>query len=185
MSDPYVGQIEMFAFGFAPKGWAICAGQTLPIAQNQVLFALLGTTFGGNGTSTFNLPDLRGRLPMGQGNGQGLSPRTVGQMGGEATHTLLLNETPAHQHTLAAAAHADTATNTDAPGPTVVLATTTGKQKGKSMPVTIYATDTAPNQALAPAAIGTNNGGQPHNNMMPYLTLNFCIALQGIFPSRP
>ncbi|HET7881835.1 MAG TPA: tail fiber protein [Acetobacteraceae bacterium] len=184
MSEPYLGQIELFSFGFAPKGWALCAGQIMAINQNQALFALLGTTFGGNGTTTFALPDLRSRVPMGQGNGGGLTPRTLGETAGEETHVLSIAETPPHVHTVQAIANPVLANNVDAPGPTVALAQTTGTDKsGGTLVVNIYATDNAPNQPLASGAIGPT-GGQPHPNQMPYLALNACIALVGIFPTR-
>lgn len=184
MADAYIGEIEIFAFGYAPRGWALCQGQLMAIQQNQALFSLLGTTFGGDGRTTFALPDLRGRLAMGQGNGQGLTPRSVGEQGGEENHTLSIAETPQHTHPLAAAANADVANNTEIPGPGVVLSKTTGKQKnGTDFTVNLYAADTTPNQAMASAAVG-RTGGQPHNNLMPYLGVNFCICLQGIFPSR-
>jgi microcystin-dependent protein len=184
MSQPYLGEIEIFAFGFAPKGWLMCTGQLLPINQYQALFSLLGTTYGGNGTTTFALPDLRGRIAMGQGNGQGLSSRTIGEVGGETNHTLLVTETPSHTHTLAATQNATIANNLNAPGPTVVLSQTTGRGTGgTTLTVNLYAADTNPSQPMAPAAIGTT-GGQPHNNLMPSVALNFCIATVGIFPTR-
>jgi microcystin-dependent protein len=184
MAQPFIGEIEIFGFAFAPKGWAFCAGQTLPINQNQALFSLLGTTYGGNGTTTFNLPDLRGRLAIGQGNGQGLTPRVIGEVGGETNHTLQVTETPSHFHALAAAQNVNVSNNADTPSPTVVLSQTTGKaSNGGSLTVNLYAVDSNPSQALASAAVGTS-GGQPHNNLMPFLAVNFCIALVGIFPSR-
>jgi microcystin-dependent protein len=183
MTTPYLGEIEIFAFGYAPKGWSICAGQTLPINQYQALFALLGTTYGGNGTTNFNLPDLRGRLAIGQGNGQGLTQRIIGQTGGEPSHTLLLTETPSHSHALAAVQNVSTG-DVNAPGPTVVLSQTTGKASGGgTLTVNLYAADSNPSQAMAAAVVGVT-GGQPHDNTMPYLALNFCIAMNGIFPSR-
>lgn len=183
MSTPYLGQVEAFAFGFAPKGWAICAGQTMAINQNQALFALLGTTYGGDGIRTFLLPDLRSRVAMGQGNGSGLTPRTIGEVGGEENHTLLSTETPGHSHPLMTAAKAATATNADAPGPTVVLAQSTGKTGQTPFALSLYATNSAPSQPMAATSIDLT-GGQPHPNLMPFNTLNFCIALTGIFPSR-
>jgi len=184
MADPYIGQIEIFGFGFAPRGWMVCAGQTLPINQYQALFSLLGTYYGGNGVTTFNLPDLRGRLPMGQGNGAGLTPRVIGQTGGETNHTLLVTETPLHNHPLAAAQNVTIANDVHIPAPNVVLSQTTGKlANGTALTVDLYVADTNPSQAMAPAAIGTT-GGQPHNNLMPCLALNFCISMSGIFPSR-
>jgi microcystin-dependent protein len=183
MSEPFVGQIEVFAFGFPPRGWAQCAGQLMAITQNQALFSVLGTTFGGDGIRTFALPDLRSRVPMGQGNGAGLTPRVVGQIAGEETHTLLGTEIPLHSHSVQAIAN-PTGSNTDIPGTSVRLAKTTGVDKdGKPLTFNVYATDNAPNQAMASAAIGST-GGQPHPNIMPYLAVNICIALQGIFPSR-
>ncbi len=184
MSEQFLGEIELFAFGFAPRGWALCAGQTLPINQNHALDFRLGTTVGGNGTTTFMLPDLRGRAALGQGNGAGLTPRVVGDMAGEEVHTLLAAETPPHTHPLQAMANQSTATNTDTPGPTVVLAQRVGIDKGgNSFAMNIYATDSAPAQAMTTAALGAS-GGAPHTNLMPYLAGNFCIALQGVFPSR-
>jgi microcystin-dependent protein len=184
MSEPYVGEIEIFAFNFAPKGWAQCNGQIMAIAQNQALFALLGTTYGGNGIQTFALPDLRSRIPVGQGNGQGLTPRSIGQMFGEENHTLLGTETPAHSHPLQAKSNPVVASNTSTPGPGVVLAQTNGvDNKGGPLPVNLYATDSAPSRPMAGSAISVA-GGQPHPNLMPYLVCNACIALVGIFPSR-
>jgi microcystin-dependent protein len=181
MSQPFLGQIEVFAFGFAPKGWAICAGQTMSIQQNQALFSLLGTVYGGDGRATFLLPDLRGRLAVGQGSGPGLTPRTIGEVGGEENHTLLYSETPTHNHSVAAAAQPAPGTNTNIPGNTVVLAQTVGQPGNFSL--ALYAVDPNPSLPMAQPAIGLT-GGQPHSNMMPYNTLNCCIALTGIFPSR-
>jgi microcystin-dependent protein len=184
MAQPYLGQIEAFAFNFAPRGWAICAGQLLPIQQNQALFAVVGTTYGGNGTSTFALPDLRSRLAMGQGSGAALTQRVIGETFGEENHTLLVTETPLHSHPLNTTANAAPASNTDVPTSATLLAQTTGTDtKGGALPVSLYVADPAPNQVLAGTAIGLT-GGQPHANLMPYNTLNFCIALNGIFPSR-
>jgi microcystin-dependent protein len=183
MSQPFVGQIEAFAFGFAPRGWAPCQGQLLPINQNQALFSLLGTTYGGDGRSTFALPDLRGRVAMGQGNGAGLTPRVIGETVGEEAHTLLSTEIPSHSHSLMTAPNAATANNVDNPGPTVVLGPATATQGTISIPINPY-TAANPTTPLAPSAITPNNGGQPHSNMMPFLVLEFCISLTGIFPSR-
>ncbi|MDR3529656.1 MAG: tail fiber protein [Rhodopila sp.] len=184
MAEPYLGQIEAFAFGFAPRGWALCAGQIMPINQYQALFSLLGTTYGGNGTTTFALPDLRSRVAMGQGNGFNVTPRVIGQVGGEENHTLLAAETPAHVHSLMAAAKPAVSSNTNVAGPTVVLAQTIGKPaSGAVFPLALYAADSNPGQPMAGTAIGSA-GGQPHTNLMPYTTLNFCIALMGIYPTR-
>jgi len=176
MANPYIGQIEAFAFGYAPKGWALCAGQILPINQYQALFSLLGTTFGGNGTTTFALPDLRGRIANGSGQGLGLQNYALGQQSGGETHTLTLDETPSHSHTVRAVNNA-AADGTNIPGPSVTLGvgySTTGAA------VNIYSSD-PPTIAMTPL---TSTGGQPHENRMPFLGLNYCIALQGVFPSR-
>ena len=164
MGTPYLAEIRVFSFGFAPKGWAMCNGQTLPINQNQALFALLGTTYGGNGQTTFQLPNLQARMPIDFGNGfdQGAS-------GGEGTHTLIVSETPQHNHTAAGV-------TTTASTPTASNATWGASVKNP------YAA--APNTAMAPGALNNAGGSLPHDNMPPYLTLNFCIALNGIFPSR-
>jgi microcystin-dependent protein len=184
MAEPFIGQIEIFAFGFAPKGWAQCNGQLLAINQNQALFSLLGTTFGGDGRQTFALPDLRARVPMGQGAGPGLTPRQMGEKDGAEAHTLTIAETPSHTHAINTISNPTLSNNVDTPKNTVALAKTTGTNKdGGTITVDIYAPDAAPNQQMAPAALG-NTGGQPHSNMMPYLGTNICIALRGLFPSR-
>jgi microcystin-dependent protein len=190
MSQPYLGQIEAFPYGFVPKNWLACAGQLLPINQYQALFALLGTTYGGNGTTNFQLPDLRGRAAVGQGNGAGLTPRVIGETLGETNHTLLISELPAHNHMMAAASTAPTASDVATPGPTVVLANATYTVTIAPPPpapttaaMNLYASGNV-NTPLAPTAIGQAGGSQPHPNMMPYLALQFCIAMSGIFPSR-
>jgi microcystin-dependent protein len=184
MAEPFLGQIEAFAFGFVPRNWAVCAGQLLAINVYQALFSLLGTTYGGNGVTTFQLPDLRSRVAMGQGSGAGLTPRVIGEIGGEETHTLLVTETPAHTHLLRAAAKPAATTNTNVPGPATVLAQSIGKPPtGADFALALYATDPNPSQAMSAGAVGVT-GGQPHANMMPYLALNFCIALYGAYPSR-
>ena len=178
MAEPFISQIEAFAFNFAPKGWALCAGQTLPINQNQALFSLLGTTFGGNGTTTFVLPDLRGRLANGFGQGPGLANYNLGQQGGEETHTLTVTETPPHSHLINANNNGTTG-GSSTPGGGVTLGAGYANQTG-SPAVNIYST-AAP--TIAMGSLGPA-GGQPHENRMPFLALNYCIALQGIFPSR-
>ena len=183
MAEPFIGQIEIFGFSFAPRGWALCNGQLLAINQNQALFAVLGTQFGGNGVTTFALPDLRGRTAIGQGSGARLSARTLSNAVGEDNHTLSLNETPSHAHNVAVITNPGT-TATQVSSPSVALAQTTGVDtEGKPLTVNIYTTS-PPTQAMSSASIGNHAGGQPHSNLMPSLVLNFCIVLQGIFPSR-
>lgn len=173
MSDPFVAEIRIFGFNFAPKGWAFCNGQLLPISQNTALFSLLGTTYGGDGKSTFALPDMQGNAPMQPGQGQGLSLRDLGEMSGVENVTLLVSEMPVHPHTLNCSI--DDA-DLRIPAPTRSMA----KSSGGNM----YAPGNG-NQMMAFQALPPAGGSQPHNNMQPYLTLNFCIALQGIFPARP
>ncbi len=174
MADPFIAEIRIFPFNFAPRGWAWCNGQLLPIRQNTALFALLGTTYGGDGRSTFGLPNLQGRAAVQPGQGAGLSLHHLGQKGGTETVTLLESEMPVHPHGLQASP--DPGDNT-VPGPTVSLAGSVGGS--------VYADGTVPPAAAAPTALAPTGGGQPHNNVQPYLTLFFCIALQGIFPPRP
>ena len=167
MAEPFLSEIRLMSFGFPPKGWALCAGQLLPINQNQALFSLLGTTFGGDGRVNFALPNLQGRTPIHVGSGH-----TLGERGGEQAHTVSISELPTHIH----AANASTATaSTNTPTATVGLAQSTASQ--------LYAPADANLVAMAPNAVGNVGGSQPHDNMQPYLTLSFCIALQGIFPS--
>lgn len=173
MADPFVAEIRIFPFNFPPKGWAFCDGQLLPLSQNTALFSLLGTTYGGDGKSNFALPNMQGNAPMHPGQGPGLSLHDLGETGGSETVTLLESEIPSHSHSLMA--NATTATKS--------LPTNNSFARGASM--TPYLAPTgAPlvnmsNQTITPAG-----GDQPHNNMMPYLTLNFCIALQGVYPPR-
>jgi microcystin-dependent protein len=173
VSDPFVAEIRIFPFNFAPRGWAFCDGQILPISQNTALFSLLGTTYGGDGKSNFALPDLQGRTPMHPGQGPGLSQHDLGEEGGEDTVTLLDSEMPAHSHGLMATAQPG---EDAAPGPTEALA--------RSVGANLYQTNTGNLVQLAPTALSPTGGSQPHNNMQPYLTLNFNIALQGVFPPR-
>ena len=178
MSDAYIAEIRIFGFGFAPKGWATCSGQILSIAQNTALFSLLGTTYGGNGTTNFALPDLRGRAPIHWGTGAGLSPVNQGQAGGEENHTLTTQEMPTHNHTFAAT----TAAATKKPVNLGVFADDVDSQA-----VDYFATFNAPNSSyvnLNQLSMPPAGGSQPHNNMQPYLVLNISIALTGIFPSR-
>jgi microcystin-dependent protein len=168
MSDPYLAEIKLISFNFPPKGWAFCNGQLLAINQNQALFSILGTMYGGNGQTTFALPNLQGRVPIHWGNGQGFY--NVGQAAGETAHTLTISEMPAHIHP--------------------AVAQSTPSNPGVTPVNSIWATTTtaafasAPNVMMNPAAVATTGGSQPHENMPPYLVLNFVIALVGIFPSR-
>lgn len=175
-SEPYLASIVMFAGNFAPRGWAFCAGQILPIAQNTALFSLLGTTFGGNGQTTFALPDLRGRAPVGQGQGPGLSNIDLGQAAGTETVTLLSAQIPAHTHPV----------NCDGTGSSSLNPTNAipGLSDDRTTSVPVYST-AAPNAVMNPLMIGPNTGGgQPFGIRNPYLGINFIIALEGIFPSR-
>ena len=171
MADPFLAEIRIFSFDFAPKGWALCNGQLLPINQNQALFSLLGTTFGGDGQTNFALPNLRGRVPNHVGSGH-----TLGEQGGEIAHTLSIAEMTQHLHFLASnLAVIGANTNATQGSPTGNFWANTGKAHYSTSPG---------NAAMAPGAVTNVGGSQPHVNMQPYLALNFCIALQGIFPSR-
>jgi microcystin-dependent protein len=172
MADPFVAEIRIFPFNFAPKGWAWCDGQLMPLSQNTALFSLLGTTYGGDGKSTFALPDLQGSAPMHPGQGPGLSLHDLGERGGSETVTLLESEIPAHGHSLIASQRAG---DNGTPAGLYLGGTTSGN---------IYQTSTANLVSMAPQALATSGGSAPHNNMMPYLTFHFCIALQGVFPPR-
>ncbi len=180
MADPFLGQIEAFPYNFAPRGWMFCAGQVLPITQYQALFALLGTTYGGDGVRTFALPDLRGRIANSSGQGLGLSSYVLGQTGGEEAHTLIMAEMPPGNHT-----HAITAVNngttggSNTPSSSVTLGAGYAAETGSPV-VNIYSS-AAPTIAMAPLG---NTGGGAHENRMPFLALNYCISMQGIFPSR-
>ena len=173
MADPFVAEIRIFPFNFAPRGWAFCDGQILPISQNTALFSLLGTTYGGDGKSNFALPNMQGNAPMHPGQGPGLSLHDLGETGGSDTVTLLASEIPAHSHGLMSTATFAGSAN-DPTGN--VLAKGAAGLLPYAAPGAVVAMS---DQALAPAG-----GNQPHNNMQPYLTLNFNIALQGIFPPR-
>lgn len=164
MAEPFLSEIRIMSFSFAPKGWAMCNGQLLPINQNQALFSLLGTTYGGNGQTNFALPDFRGRVPVHTGNGH-----TLGEAAGELAHTLSQSEMPTHTHTMSASSQNGT---TNAPSGNVLAAI-----RGRG-----YANPTALT-SLSPAMVSNVGGSQPHENRQPYAVLNFCIALQGIFPS--
>ncbi|HPG08911.1 MAG TPA: tail fiber protein [Saprospiraceae bacterium] len=168
MAEPYLSEIRMMSFSFPPKGWALCDGQLLPIMQNQGLFSLLGTTYGGDGRVNFALPDLRGRTPVHMGNGH-----TLGERGGEQAHTLSISELPQHDHNLRG-------TNEDA------LSGSPANNLPANVPTTVgnvYSSVVMPNNTFNPATIANTGGSQAHINMQPFLTISFCIALQGIFPS--
>lgn len=171
MGEPFLSEIRIFSFNYAPRGWAMCNGQLLPINQNQALFSLLGTTYGGNGQTNFALPNLQGRVPNHFGSGH-----ILGEVGGEIAHTLSISEMPTHTHLLSNnMAVVDAATNATQGVPTGNFWANNGK--------THYSTS-QPNAVMSPAAVTNVGGSQPHINMQPYLVLNFCIALIGVFPSQ-
>jgi microcystin-dependent protein len=179
MSNPFVAEIRIFPFNFAPKGWAFCHGQLLPLSQNTALFSLLGTTYGGDGKSNFALPNMQGNAPLQPGQGPGLSLRDLGETGGEQTVTLLVSEIPAHSH--AATCLTGTAGDT---GNAILWAKTKGASRQQAPPN--YASQASPPVVMNAGAIGIAGADlPPHNNMPPYLVLNFCIALQGVYPARP
>lgn len=171
MADPFLGEIRLFGFNFAPVGWAMCQGQLLPISQNTALFSLLGTSYGGNGTTTFALPDLRSRVPLSMGQGAGLSNYVIGQAGGNENVTLLASQLPAHSHSVNASS---TAAAADRPAGAVL----------GHAGVNTYAAGPDGATVMNAGMIANTGGSQPHSNLQPFLTLNFCIALQGIYPSR-
>jgi microcystin-dependent protein len=177
MTDQFVAEIRVFPFNFAPQGWAMCNGQIISISQNTALFSLLGTNYGGNGLSTFGLPNFQGTVPISQGQGPGLSPYFVGEQAGTASVTLLQGQMPAHSHGVQAEDPAIQAADQSAPASNFTLAQSTGgnayRPNASTQPVT-----------MNPNMIPLQGGGGPHNNLQPYLTLNFCIALSGIFPPR-
>jgi microcystin-dependent protein len=173
MAEPFLAQISIFTFNFAPRGFAFCDGQLLPISQNTALFSLLGTTFGGNGTSTFALPNLQASVPVHAGQGTGLSPYTLGQAGGVPSVTLTVGELPAHTHTVGC----QTGGGVNGPANAVWGNGARGKPPA-------YSTTGSPSDDLSGSALSSAGSGQAHNNISPYLTLLFCIALQGVFPSR-
>ena len=170
-TGPYLGEIMLVSWNFPPKGWAFCQGQLLPINQNQALFALLGTTYGGDGRVTFALPDLRDRVPIHFGQGQGLSPRTLGERSGESFHTLALGELPTHAHALQVFSGSGSAVSPTGNYPA---------RNAAGYPQYGSVADVA----MSSSAIGSAGGGQAHANLQPYLGLKFCIALQGVFPSQ-
>jgi microcystin-dependent protein len=172
MSEPYIGEIRMFAGNFAPLGWAFCAGQLLPIAENDALFALIGTTYGGDGQTTFALPDLRGRIPIHMGQGAGLSNHAIGESSGTEAETLTVNQLPVHSHPFMGTSSTASATS---PAGAVVASPST---------IDLYRPTAVPGAALAPNALAIQGGSQPHDNMQPFLCISFIISLFGIFPSQ-
>lgn len=185
MSNPFLGEIRLFAGNFNPRGWAFCNGALLAISQNDALYALLGTTFGGDGVNTFGLPDLRGRLPVGQGAGPGLSSYVIGQMSGTESVTLTSNQMPTHSHVFYAST---TAGSLDRPGATAQPAKAVQSVGGQSALLYVIP-PTGTGSPITPVTMNAANinpagGNQPHENLMPLLTINYIIALEGIFPSR-
>jgi microcystin-dependent protein len=178
MADPFIGEIRMFCGNFAPNGWALCNGQLLSISQYQALFSILGTTFGGNGTTNFALPNLQGRVPIHWGQGQGLSPYNIGQTGGAETVGLSVAQMPAHNHQVNASPNAATTTVATANVP----ATVTSTERGQQAP-SVYSSN-APSVAMNNGMISPTGGGAPHTNIQPYQCVTFIIALNGIYPSR-
>jgi len=176
MADPFVAEIRIFPFNFPPKGWAFCDGQLIPISQNTQLFSLLGTTYGGDGKSTFALPDLQGRAPMHPGQGPGLSLYDLGQEGGSDTVTLLQSEIPAHTHAMSVSSQLGLENQVNVGNQPQNFAMGDG--------VNMYGLANSNLKAMAPQALSPAGGDLPHNNMQPYLTLNFCLAMQGDFPPR-
>ena len=175
MSDPFVAEMGLFPFNFPPHGWALAAGQLMPISQNTALFSLLGTFYGGDGRATFGLPNLQGSCAIGQGQGPGLSSYFIGESGGQENVSLIVTEIPVHTHTVHSEGFAQ-AGSTDP--------TNNGLARPKTSPGN-FTTPTLGNpQQLAPNAVSVSGSSLPHNNMMPYLTMNWCIALQGVFPAR-
>ena len=175
MSTPFVAEIRILGCNFAPKGWAFCSGQLLPISQNTALFSLLGTTYGGDGRTTFALPNLQGSAPMQAGQGAGLSLRNLGEAGGAQSVTLIETEMPAHSHGAQGVAGAG------GQGPAPTTTWSDANERG----ISTHTASSAQNVTMSPQGLAISGGSQPHNNLMPYLTLNFCIALQGVYPARP
>jgi microcystin-dependent protein len=178
MAQPFVGEIRCFGFNFAPVGWAQCNGQLMSIAQNTVLFAIIGTTYGGDGITTFALPNLQGQIPMHWGNGPGGFNTVIGQVQGTPTVTLTTNQIPAHAHTINSmrVPSGGALEHRAAPSSTAFIS--------NSNPDGVYNTAPTINAPLSNLVIGSTGGSQPHDNMQPYLALNFCISLNGIFPSQ-
>jgi microcystin-dependent protein len=173
MAEPFIGEIRMFGFNFAPRNWAMCNGQIIPISQNTALFSLLGITYGGNGTTTYALPNLQGSAVINAGQGPGLTNRVLGEHSGVSTVTLTASQMPVHTHNSASTVTGNVGSPANA---------TSAVAKSLRQPVNLYSNTGA--AAMNPAALPMAGGGQPHNNLPPYLVVNFCIALFGVFPSR-
>lgn len=171
--DPYVGEIKVFAGNFAPKGWALCDGTLLSVAQYQALFSIIGATFGGDGKTTFALPNFQGKAPVHQGNGPGLTSRVLGEQGGAASVTLLGTEIPNHTHGI----NAQTTPTQGDPAGAIWASSAAGRGQSIYSPT--------PNVAMNPLALGTAGGSQPHNNMQPFVAMTFIISLEGVYPSKP
>ena len=171
-AEPFIGQISIYAFNFAPRGWMPCDGRLLPIAQYQALFALIGTTYGGDGRTTFALPDLRGRIVVGAGNGPGLTPRTIGEMSGTETNTLSISNLPPHNHSINAVS---TEGNQNSP---------TGNLLADTKTLDKEYSNAAANTTMKTSMVGNTGNGTPVNNMQPYLSIGYYIATEGFFPSR-
>lgn len=181
MSQSYIGTIDYFGFGFPPKGWALCNGQTLPISSNQALFALLGTTYGGNGVTTFMLPNLQGRVPIGVNNSNNQRPQyPLGQAAGQESHVLTVQEIPSHNHTLVGDASSPGSSNLGTPSTSTSLGNAANTAGGG---VTMYS-KAGPNAQLSGATVGTTGQNVGHENRMPFTVISACICLQGLFPSR-
>lgn len=177
MADPFLAEIRIFPFNFAPKGWAFCNGQLMPLSQNTALFSLLGTTYGGDGKSTFALPNMVDNVPMHPGQGPGLSLHDLGETGGSQTVTLLVSEMPFHAHSVGRASVAA--------GDSITPVASVWAQAGAGRGAAALYKEPPATGKVNPLSLSPTGGSLPHNNMQPYLTLNFCIALQGVFPQRP
>jgi microcystin-dependent protein len=173
MSTPYIGEIQIFGFDYAPYGWAYCGGVTIPVQQNTALFSLIGAQYGGNGSTTFQLPNLVNRVAVSRGQGPGLSPYAIGETAGDNAVSLTLTEMPSHSHALSAANGPDSRTS----------APTTGQALSSPVQSRAFRSGAAVNASLHPAALGVAGNGTPHENRQPALAMNYCIALQGTFPS--
>jgi len=177
MADPFVAEIRIFPFNFAPQGWAFCNGQIMSISQNTALFSLVGTTYGGDGIRNFALPNLQGNAPMSPGQGPGLSPHILGEASGSPSVTLLTSGMPSHTHGINCIDGPRVGGQSGSPANAIPV-------KTGGAPANAYTSGAPQNQTMAAAMVGVVGGNMPHNNLMPYLTLNFCIAMQGIYPPR-